>query len=129
MTSLSDWVIERYAVLMTPTEAAAHARLLLTRRATYGDTSAQAQAQVTSSTINQRQYPEACAADPAVIELARDGIEAFVQRTAARILREFSDELDLPRCGTCRAVLDPPTSSRCAACARGGSEAAAAASA
>src|SRR5678815_2471328 len=117
MTSLAALVLERYGILMTPTEAAAHARLLLTRRATVGDTSAEAQAHVTSSPVNQRQFPEACTNDPRVIALAYDGFEAFAQRTAERILKEYGDEIDVPRCPKCRAALDPPTSTRCAQCA------------
>jgi len=118
MTSLATLVLERYGILMTPIEAAAHARLVLTRRATYGDTSAEAQALVTSSPVNQRQYPEACTSDPRVLALAHDGFDAFAQRIAERLLKEYGDEIDVPRCPKCRAALDPPKSgARCSRCA------------
>lgn len=117
MSSLAALVLERYAILMTPTESAAHARLLLTRRATYGDTSPEAQALVCSSPVNQRQYPEACTNDPRVLALAHDGFDAFAQRIATRLLKEYGEEIDVPRCPQCRAALDPPTSGRCSRCA------------
>ena len=117
MPSLAALVLERYAILMTPTESAAHARLLLTRRATYGDTSPEAQALVCSSPVNQRQYPEACTNDPRVLALAHDGFDAFAQRIATRLLKEYGDEIDVPRCPQCRTALDPPTSARCSRCA------------
>ena len=117
MTALATLILERYGVLMSPTESAAYARLLLTRRATYGDTSAEAQERVIASPVNQRQYPEACTNDPKVIALARDGFDAFAQRTAERLLREYGDEIDVPRCPRCRTAYDPPTSARCARCA------------
>jgi hypothetical protein len=123
MNSLAALVLDRYAILMTAQEAAAHARLLLTRRATAGDTSPEAQAAVTSSPINQRQYPEACADDPEVVALARDGIDAFSRRTAERILRDYGEEIDVPRCPTCRGAFDPPTNPRCESCAAGEAEA------
>ncbi|HZM00295.1 MAG TPA: hypothetical protein VFD43_08595 [Planctomycetota bacterium] len=117
MNALAALILERYGVLMSPAESAAYARLLLTRRATSGDTSPEAQALVTASPVNQRQYPEACADDPQVIALARDGIDAFAQRTAERLLRDYGDEIDVPRCPKCRTAYDPPTGTRCAKCA------------
>jgi hypothetical protein len=116
MSALATLILERYSVLMSPAESAAYARLVLTRRATYGDTSAEAQALVTSSPVNQRQYPDACTDDPKVIALARDGFDVFAQRTADRLLREYGDEIDVPRCPRCRTAYDPPTKARCARC-------------
>ena len=37
-------------------------------------------------------------ADPEILELARDGVDAFVQRTAQRILAAHSDELHINHC-------------------------------
>jgi hypothetical protein len=50
MDPLAQYIVRNYAPLMRPAEAAAHQRLMLTNRATGGDTSPEAQERVTAST-------------------------------------------------------------------------------
>jgi hypothetical protein len=127
MNPLADYVLKHYALLMTPAEAAAHMRLSLTNRSTQGDTSPEAQARVTSSPVNMRQYPDACTDDPEVLALAHDGLEPFARRTAQRILRDHGDEITIARCPGCDAVLESPEGRTCAACGGGAAEAVASA--
>jgi hypothetical protein len=123
MDSLARYIVRNYAPLMTPIEEAAHMRLVLTHRATHGDTSPEAQERVTSSPVNQRQYPDACTNDPTMLALAAAGLELFVARVAHRIQRDHGSELTITRCPQCKELLDAPTSTQCVACRSGAAEA------
>jgi hypothetical protein len=127
MDAIDQYVIKNYAPLMTPAEAAAHQRLLLTNRATHGETSSEAQQRVTASAVNMRMYPDACTDDPEVLALAQDGLERFIERVATRIMRDYRRDVTINRCSQCDAVLETPTSVQCAACGGGAAEAGASA--
>jgi hypothetical protein len=123
MHPLAEYVLKHYTLLMTPAESAAHMRLSLTNRSTQGDTSPEAQERVTSSPVNMRQYPEACTDDAEVLALARDGLDPFAMRVTERILRDHADEVAIPRCPSCNAVLASPDTLQCSACGGGAAEA------
>jgi len=73
---------------MTVNEKLANRHLPETAKVTHGriDVAAQEEA---NSRIHLRNF---LSADPEVLELARDGVNVFVQRTAQRVMAAHSDE-------------------------------------
>jgi hypothetical protein len=51
-----------------------------------------------------------------VLELAREGIESFMERTADRILAEYGDEVFLNYCPRCLALAKSPHARQCRFC-------------
>jgi hypothetical protein len=75
---------------MTRQERLAHRHLFGTAKATHGRTDAAAQSEVENTSHPAR---DLLSNDPEVLQLASDGIDAFMVRTAQRILDKHSDEI------------------------------------
>jgi hypothetical protein len=90
---LVRYVIGYYGHLMTPDECKAQGHLYATMKATNGRSDAAAQEESRTSSFSQWQ-----SSDEDVLRLASEGYEAFVERTAKRILAEHRPEIFLNNC-------------------------------
>jgi hypothetical protein len=112
-TLKAGYVIQYYKHLMTMQERLAHRHLIGTAKATHGRTDAAAQSEVANTSHPPR---DLLSNDPEVLQLASDGIDAFMVRTAQRILDEHSDEIDFNYCPRCGALAKTPKARQCRFC-------------
>ena len=54
--------------------------------------------------------------DPEILQLVRDGLNAFIVRTAQRIMAAHSNELRINRCPECGNVARTPKARQCRFC-------------
>jgi hypothetical protein len=106
-------VIRYYRRFMTKQEHLVARHLFGTMKATKGRSDAEAQAE---SLAGQHPVRELLSSDREVLEMARDGYEAFAERTAKRILTEHSDEIYLNHCPRCGALAQTPKARQCRFC-------------
>lgn len=109
---LNRYVFRWYADLMTDAEKKAHSHLAATLKATMGRSDPVAQQEAQASEIHAR----ALSSDPEVLRLTRDGWNAFIERTAARILNDNGARLTFNRCPRCNGLARTPTSKQCRFC-------------
>jgi hypothetical protein len=109
----AQYVIRYYGQLMTTPERLAHRHLMGTAKATHGRTDAVAQREAENSSHPAR---ELLSNDPGALQLASDGIDAFVARTAQRILDEHSNEVAFNYCPCCGALAKTPKARQCSVC-------------
>ena len=107
------YVLRYYAQLMTTPERLAHRHLMGTEKATHGRTDVVAQREAENSAHPAR---ELLSSDPKVMQLASDGIDAFLVRTAQRILDEHGNEIALNYCPQCGALAKTPKAGQCGVC-------------
>jgi len=108
------YVLRYYGQLMTPPERLAHRHLMGTEKVTRGRTDAAAQSEVANSS-----HPIArdlLSNDPQVLQLASEGIDVFMVRTAQRILDKHSDEIVFNYCPRCGALAKTPKARQCRVC-------------
>ena len=104
-------MVRWYADLMTDAERKALRHLSVTLKATNGsDVAAQLKARQTNA------HARFLSSDSEVLRLTRDGYDAFVARTTARILHENDARLEFNRCPSCNALARTPTSKQCRFC-------------
>ena len=110
---VAGYILSYHSNLMTELEHRAqghfHAKMKMTG---WGDRSPQLQASVS------QEYSRYLATDPAVLELVNDGYEAFAERAASRILKEYGDRLNLNRCPSCACIARTPKARQCRFCGR-----------
>jgi hypothetical protein len=101
-----------YADLMTDAEKAAQRHLSATLKATMGrsDVAAQQEAQFSNT------HARLLSSDPEVLRLTCDGWDAFIERTAARILHDNGVRLRFNRCPRCNGLARTPMSKQCRFC-------------
>jgi hypothetical protein len=111
----AGYIVRYYNHLMTVQERRAHRHLIGTAKLTHGRTDAAAQAEAGS-----RSHPvrELLSDDPDVLELASEGIDAFVARTAQRILDEHANKVFFNHCPKCGALAKTPKARQCRFCYR-----------
>ena len=109
----AQYVLRYYAQFMTTQERLAHRHLMGTAKATRGRTDAVAQREAENSSDPAR---ELLSNDPRVWQLANNGIDAFVVRTAQRILDEHGNEIAFNFCPRCGALAKTPTARQCHVC-------------
>src|SRR4051812_48488711 len=109
---LNRYVFRWYADLMTDVEKKAQRHLSATLKATMGRSDLAAQQEAKTSNT----YAPQLSSDPHVLRLTRDGWEAFIARTAARILQENGARLTFNRCPRCNGLARTPTSRQCRFC-------------
>ena len=107
------YVVRYYGHLMTAQEQLAHRHLTGTAKLTHGRTDAAAQREVENSSHPVR---ELLSRDPEVLRLANDGIDAFIVRTAQRIVDEHSNEIAFNHCPRCGALAKTPKARQCRFC-------------
>ena len=104
------YVLRYYEHLMKPQE---HRHLMGTAKATHGRTDAASQREAESSSHLARGM---LSNDPEALQLASDGIDAFMVRTAQRILDECSNEIAFNYCPGCGALAKTPKAQQCRFC-------------
>jgi hypothetical protein len=107
------YVVRYYCQLMTTPELVAHRHLLGKAKATRGRTDAVAQREAEKSSDIAR---ELLSNDPKIVQLASEGLDAFMVRTAQRILDEHSGEVAFNYCPRCGALDKTPKARQCRAC-------------
>jgi hypothetical protein len=107
------YVLRYYCQLMTTPERLAHTHLMGTAKATHGRTDAVAQRDAEKSSHPAR---ELLSNDPKVLQLASAGLDAFIVRTAQRILDEHSGEVVFNYCPQCGALAKTPKARQCRVC-------------
>jgi hypothetical protein len=117
-TEKARYVLRYYDDFMTKQERLAQRHLMGTAKATHGRTDAAAQIEVRSSRDPWRSVlsNDLLSNDPEVLQLASDGLDAFVVRTAQRILDEHSNEIVFNYCPRCGALAKTPKARQCRLC-------------
>jgi hypothetical protein len=109
---LAYYVVRYYHNLMTDTERRANSHLIGTLKATRGRDDPAAQQEAKQKPIFGRMLSD----DPTVLELSRDGLQAFRARTATRILQDHSTEVFLNHCPRCHELARTPKAQQCRFC-------------
>jgi hypothetical protein len=106
------YVVRWYAHLMTQVEWRAQRHLFATMKATRGRSDKEAQREAQKSIVASRYLSD----ERDVLGLASGGYEAFVERTAARILDDCRNEVFFNRCPKCGGLARTPTAKQCRFC-------------
>jgi hypothetical protein len=109
------YVLRYYSHLMTSQEQLAQRHLMGTGKATHGRTDEAAQAEARAS-ARPSVIRDLLSNDPEVLQLAKDGFDAFAVRTAKRILDEHSDQIVFNCCPRCGALAKTPKARQCRFC-------------
>jgi hypothetical protein len=112
-TDIASYVFRYYPQLMTAYERAANRHLTGTIKATKGRSDAAAQAEARSG---PRHLHDLLSDEPQVLRLAADGYQAFVMRTAERIIKDHSDQVELNCCPRCGRIARTPRARQCRFC-------------
>jgi len=107
------YLLRYYGHLMTVQERLAQRHLMYTQKATHGRSDAAAQSEARNGSRPSR---ELLSNDPGVLQLAKDGVDAFEARTAKRILDEHSDQIAFNCCPRCGALAKTPKARQCRSC-------------
>ena len=110
---LACYVFRYYAHLMNEQERAAKRHLIGTIKATKGRSDAAAQTEARSS---PRHLHDLLSDQPQVLRLAADGYQAFVMRTAERIIEAHSNKIELNCCPRCGRLARTPRAQQCRYC-------------
>jgi hypothetical protein len=108
---VARYVVRFYYYLMTDVELRTQGHLFVTMKATQGRSDRAAQAEARKSRLSSELSDE-----PVVLQLARDGHNEFVMRTAARILRDSGDKVFFNYCPRCGELARTPTAKQCRYC-------------
>lgn len=111
-TPLANYVIRHYAYLMTKSERRAYHHLMGTMKATGGRSDVRAQEETRDNTSFQGWLSK----EQEILQLAGDGMEAFVEQTAARILTQHGETCFLNYCPRCRELARSPRARQCRFC-------------
>jgi hypothetical protein len=109
----ANYLLRYYGPLMTMHERQAYSDLLGAAKMSNGITDAAALEAFRNST---RRWRSVSADNPQVLRLASEGLEAFVQRTAQRILDEYKEHIVFNECPRCGALLRTPRARQCRFC-------------
>jgi hypothetical protein len=114
MDSDKAWYVFRYySHLMNEQERAANRHQTGTIKATHGRSDAAAQAEAKSGARHLRAM---LSNEPQVLDLASDGFQAFLVRTAERIIGDHLDKIALNCCPKCGRLARTPTARQCRFC-------------
>lgn len=106
------YVVCYFGHLMTDVERRAYSHLVATMKTTFGRSDAAAQEQAWRAGPHRNWMTE----DPRVLNLAAGGYDAFVERTATRIVAERGDKVQFNRCPQCGGLARTPTVKQCRFC-------------
>jgi hypothetical protein len=110
---LALYVVTHYSALMTPEERLANRHLATTFKSSDGQSDLKAQ-----DALRREGGPRArwLSDDPAVLRLAAEGLDAFRERVATRILAEHRDDVFLNYCPKCGGLTRTPLAKLCLHC-------------
>ena len=113
-TDKAWYVFRYYAHFMTKKEHLAHRHLVGTAKAMRGltDVASQTEARKNASPV----YRDMLFNDPDVLGLTSEGLDAFVERVAQRILGDHRDEVGFNNCPQCGALARTPKARQCRFC-------------
>lgn len=97
---------------MTLREKAAYSHLAAAMKATLGRSDTTAQEEARRDEVFSKWVTD----DPEVITIAKDGYQAFVEGTAARILSENKNDVFLNNCPRCHELARTPKAKHCRFC-------------
>jgi hypothetical protein len=109
---LAYYVVRYYSTFMTESEHRANLHLIGTLKATMGRDDVAAQEEEKCREIFCRMLSD----EPEILELSRNGMQAFTARAAARILEDHGDDVFLNFCPRCRELARTPTAKQCRFC-------------
>ena len=110
--NLAVYVVRFYGHFMSEHEHLALRHLTASGKATHGRTDKSAQQEAG----RHKAFSKLLSRDPMVLELTSDGIEAFTERTASRILAEHGEQIILNNCPRCGALAATPKARQCRVC-------------
>jgi len=108
----AHYVLCYFGHLMTKDEHRAHRHLSGTLKATFGRSDAAAQEQAWQAGVFRDMMSE----NQSVLRLAADGYDAFIERTAERILRDSSDKVRFNLCPKRGELTRTPRAKQCRFC-------------
>ena len=109
----AQYVLRYCGHWMTTKERLAQRHLFGTAKATHGRTDAAAQNEVRNTSHHLSRF---LSNDTEIVQLASDGIDAFMIRTAQRILDEHSNEIVFNNCPRNGALAKTPKARQCRFC-------------
>ena len=112
-SQLASYVIGYYGRFMHKQEQLAYRHLIGTAKVTKGRSDETAQVYARNAKPQLRQL---LSDDPEALLLARDGLEAFVERTATRILADHAPDIFLNYCPRCNKLAKTPKGRQCRFC-------------
>jgi hypothetical protein len=98
---LANYLIGYYAHFMTDKGKRAFRHLSTTYKLNHGRTDSAAQHEASNA---PQPFRRALSENPEILELAHDGMESLVLRTAERIWTDHKDEIYVNRCPRCGQV-------------------------
>jgi hypothetical protein len=108
---LYGYVLTFHCQYMTKREWLAQRHLIGTLKATRRDDAA-AQAEARNDDV----FKTFLSSDPDVLQLSSEGYDAFIERTASRILKDHGAALVFNRCPRCKGLARTPTARQCRFC-------------
>ena len=108
---IAQYVIRHYSSFMTRNEHFAHMRLLTAMKRTHGRSDAASQ-----EVMGQGPFSSLQTNNPDILELSKDGFDAFAERTAERILADNKDQIVLNHCPRCKELARTPKPRQCRFC-------------
>ena len=110
-TNLAGYVVRYYSRFMSEQEGLAYNHLCYTAKYTgESDPAAQRKAKA------KFPYSKMLSNDPAVLELARHGMQTLVLRVAKKIFAERGNQMFINRCPRCQALARTPKARQCPVC-------------
>lgn len=109
---LAYYVVRYYDNLMTNLELRSNRHLIATLKLMHGHDDPMAQRQA----IQGRPDLAILSSDHEVLDLCKEGLQAFRARVAARILEMHGDQVFLNRCPKCNELARTPKAKQCRAC-------------
>ena len=108
VTEKAGYVVQYFSHLMTEQERRAHLHLAATLKAT-------GRPYIPSQTEARGSHP-LMSNDPEVLSLLSEGGDAFIERTAQRILHEHPDKVAFNSCPQCGGLARTPRARQCRFC-------------
>jgi hypothetical protein len=112
-TDKAFYVFRYYGYLMNELERAANQHLTGTIKATRGRSDVPAQMEARTGSLHLRRL---LSDEPQVLGLASEGFQAFVVKTAERIIGDHREKIVLNCCPQCGRLARTPTARQCRCC-------------
>lgn len=104
MSDQAKYVFQNYGHLMNERERLAYKHISTTLKSKNADEGV------------AKMLRRSLSSDPELLELAAEGYDSFVIRTAQRIMSDHPNEVFLNSCSKCKALARTPRARQCRAC-------------